>query len=151
MLHILRSPCRWGVFPPRPEFGVGATDLSKGPLVRLRQLALPLVLAVVHWLRASRMPGADWRARSVTYFMQICNIYKRKSKILKYIEYLPPTPSLFHWLPWLINNLTRRRKEILSDLMIWSSAETTHKKCESCIAIHFALVNRYMILSFGTF
>ena len=31
------------------------------------------------------------------------------------------------------------------------SAETTHEKCESCIAMHFALVNRYMILSFGTF
>ena len=26
-----------------------------------------------------------------------------------------------------------------------TSAETTHKNCESCIAIHFALVNRYII------
>ena len=32
-----------------------------------------------------------------------------------------------------------------------SSVETIHEKCESCIAIHFAVMNRYMILSFGTF
>ena len=38
-----------------------------------------------------------------------------------------------------------------SSFMVFSSPETVHGKRESCIAIHFALVNGYMILSFGTF
>ena len=39
----------------------------------------------------------------------------------------------------------------MADFTLATSAETILKKCESCIAIHFAAVTRYMILSFGTF
>ena len=45
----------------------------------------------------------------------------------------------------------RRRRGAAQMMWGLNSAETTHKNCESCIAIHFAVVNRYMILSFGTF
>ena len=55
----------------------------------------------------------------------------------------------------ILGRIATPTREILANflfycLLLSTSAETILKKCESCIAIHFALVSRYMILSFGT-